>query len=222
MIRVVIADDHLMFRAGLSALLNSQPDIVVVGEASDGQSAVELTRQHLPDVVVIDLRMPGLDGIAATKVITSDEISSKPDHLTRVLVLSTFHDNEAVYGALRAGASGYVVKSAAPHNLVDAIYSVAGGNGWIDPEVATAVIEVLARLLRTTNSPKKLIQCLTRREEDVLKLMARGMTNAEIKDELFLSEATVKTHVSRIVAKTGSRDRTQAVVLAFQSGLVIP
>jgi DNA-binding NarL/FixJ family response regulator len=221
MIPVVVADDHLLFRAGLVALLSSRTDIRIVGEASDGQEAVALTRLHNPEVVVMDLRMPVLDGASASEIITTQ--GSPPNLLrSRVLILTTFDDDASVYGALRAGASGYLVKSAAPRLLVEAIHSVASGNGWIDPSIVSKVIAGFARFPRLPTSRVKVLESLTPREVEILKMVAHGMSNREIKESLILSDATVKTHVSHIIAKTGSRDRAHAVVLAYESGLVVP
>jgi DNA-binding NarL/FixJ family response regulator len=221
-ISVVVADDEAMIRAGIVMLLNAQPDIEVIGEASTGQEALDLARSHRPDVIVMDLRMPVLDGASATAILSQDETSLSDDRLTKVLILTTFNEDEAVHSALRAGASGFLLKYAAPRDLVDAVRSIANGGGWIDRRVAGKVIDALAKVPRQGERGKELLASLTRRESEILKLMAAGMANQEIKNQLFLSEATVKTHVARILMKTGSRDRTQAVVLAFRSGLIPP
>lgn len=221
-ITVIIADDQPLVRAGISMLLAAETDIHVVGEASDGREALKLVRARQPEVVVMDVRMPGMDGVAATRALTADDISSGPDQLTKVLVLTTFDDDEVVYGALRAGASGFLLKHAAPTDLIAAVRKVAAGEAWIDPAVARKVITAVAGLSDFSQGASELIERLTPREREVLVLMAHGLSNAEIRDRLVLSESTVKTHVARVVMKTGSRDRTQAVVLAYQSGLVIP
>lgn len=221
-ITVIIADDQPLVRAGISMLLAAESDIYVVGEASDGREALKLASALQPEVVVMDVRMPGMDGVAATRALTADDISSGPDQLTKVLVLTTFDDDESVYGALRAGASGFLLKHAAPTDLIAAVRKVAAGEAWIDPAVARKVITAVAGLSDFSQGASELIERLTPREREVLVLMAHGLSNAEIRDRLVLSEATVKTHVARVVMKTGSRDRTQAVVLAYQSGLVIP
>lgn len=221
-ITVVVADDQPLVRAGISMLLAAESDVRIAGEASDGREAVELATALQPDVVVMDVRMPGMDGVAATRKLTADDISSGPDRLTKVLVLTTFDDDEAVYGALRAGASGFVLKHAAPTDLIAAVRKVAAGEAWIDPAVARKVIAAVAGLGNVGHGASELVERLTPREREVLVLMAHGLSNAEIRDRLVLSEATVKTHVARVVMKTGSRDRTQAVVLAYQSGLVVP
>lgn len=221
-ISVVVADDQPLIRAGIVMLLTAEPDIVVVGEASDGRDAVELAAARRPDVVLMDIQMPGTDGIAATRALTADDASREADHLTKVLVLTTFDDDDAVYGALRSGASGFLLKHAAPGDLVVAVRKVAAGEAWIDPAVARKVIAALGGGNASGRRSPELIERLTPREREVLVLMALGLSNAEIRDRLVVSEATVKTHVARIVMKTGSRDRTQAVVLAYQSGLVVP
>jgi DNA-binding NarL/FixJ family response regulator len=219
-ISVVIAEDQPLVRAGISMLLSSEPGIDVVGQASDGREAITLASTLRPDVVVMDIQMPGMDGVSATRVLAND--SSECDHLTKVLVLTTFNDDEAVYGALRAGASGFLLKHAAPTDLIAAVRRIATGDAWIDPAVAGRVIAALATVKDANRVAPERIERLTPREREVLVLMAHGLSNGEIRDRLVVSEATVKTHVARVVMKTGSRDRTQAVVLAYQSGLVVP
>lgn len=229
MIRVLVADDQPLVRGGILMLLADHPDIEVVGEAAAGDEALELALQLRPDIVLMDLRMPGLDGVEATRRLTADDEmvirsdaalgSVNVDVVVKVLVLTTFNDDESVYSALTAGASGFVVKDAAPRYLVEALRTVAAGDSWLDPSVAAQVIRALGNVLRS-GPPPALLARLTNREREVLGLMARGLTNGDIRERLFLSEATVKTHVSRILTKTGSRDRSQAVVLAYQSGLV--
>lgn len=219
-IRIVVADDQPLVRAGIAMLLRAEPDLEVLAEASDGQEAVDLARTHRPDLVLMDARMPVLDGIAATRTITAG--STDPDHLTKVLVLTTFHDDDVVYGALRAGANGFLLKHAAPKDLITAVRTVAAGDAWIDPAVAGKVIAALAALPVPGHGVSQLLERLTPREREVLALLAHGLSSTEIKDRLVLSEATVKTHIARILIKTGSRDRTQAVVLAYQGGLVTP
>jgi DNA-binding NarL/FixJ family response regulator len=219
-ISVVIAEDQPLVRAGISMLLSSEPGIEVVGQASDGREAITLASTLRPDVVVMDIQMPNMDGVSATRVLAND--SSERDHLTKVLVLTTFNDDEAVYGALRAGASGFLLKHAAPTDLIAAVRKIATGDAWIDPAVAGRVIAALATVKDANRVAPERIERLTPREREVLVLMAHGLSNGEIRDRLVVSEATVKTHVARVVMKTGSRDRTQAVVLAYQSGLVVP
>ena len=217
--RVLVADDHGLIRAGVRMLLAAESDIEVIGEAATGDEAVALARDLRADLVIMDLRMPGLDGVEATRQLI-EEGGGGPDQLTRVLVLSTYKDDASVYDSLRAGASGFVVKDVAPRDLVPAVRSIAKGDSWIDPSVAGTVLAALRIAPAQRPVQSELVARLTAREREVLQLMAAGLSNAEIRDRLVLSEATVRTHVSRILMKTGSRDRSSAVVLAFQSRLV--
>lgn len=219
MIRVLVADDQALVRGGIVLLLSPHTDILVVGEASTGREAVAMARTLHPDVVLMDLRMPDLDGIAATRELTAD-VPERSDQLVKVLVLTTFNDDDSVVGALRAGASGFVVKDNAPTLLLTAIRAVAEGRDWLDPTVAGQVIRALQVTPVAGASSSGLVHQLTPREQEVLVLMAKGLSNSDIRQQLTVSEATVRTHVSRILMKTGSHDRTQAVVLAYQSGLV--
>jgi len=219
-IPIIVADDQAIVRAGIVMLLRAQENFEVVGEASDGRQAVDAARSLRPDVVVMDVRMPGMDGITATRLLAEDR--NDTDHLTRVLMLTTFKDDDAVYGALIAGASGFLLKHAAPRDLVTAVRRVAAGESYVDSAVLGTILGALRQLPRPGRDSPQLLQRLTPREREVLVLMAHGLSNAEITDRLYLSEATVKTHVARILMKTGSRDRTQAVVLAYQTGLVVP
>jgi DNA-binding NarL/FixJ family response regulator len=221
-ISVVVADDQPLVRAGIVMLIAAEPGIEVIGEASDGRQAIDLAQTLKPDIVLMDVRMPSTDGVAATRLLCSDPAGEGTDHLTKVLILTTFSDDEAIYGSLRAGASGFLLKHAAPHDLIAAIHKVAAGDAWIDPAVAGRIIATLAQSPAPGGLSSQPVERLTPREREVLKLMAHGLSNTEIKDRLVISDATVKTHVARIVMKTGSRDRTQAVVLAYQSGLVTP
>lgn len=224
-ISVLLADDEAMFRAGVAMLLRAEPDLDVVAEAGDGSEAVELARRFAIDVVVMDVRMPGMDGIAATRLLAE---AGEADRLTKVLVVSSHDGDDTVFGALRAGASGFLLKRKAPGELLDAIRHVARGDAWIDPAVAGRVIAALSAAPdQETEQPLHrqavdAVARLTAREKEVLALMAGGSTNLEIRRRLTLSEATVKTHVSRVLMKTGAHDRTRAVVLAYQSGLVTP
>lgn len=220
-ISVIVVDDEPIVRAGIVMLLRAQNDIDVVAESSDGAAAVALTREYHPDVVLMDVRMAGMDGVTATRLITDDDCQLSADHLTKVIVLTTFDDDEAVYGALRAGASGFLLKHAAPNDLVSAVRKVAAGDAWIDPGVTPKLIRAIAELPQAGYADRDVIGRLTPREREVLVLVAHGMSNREITDRLVLSEATVKTHVGRVLTKTGSRDRAQAVALAYQSGLVV-
>lgn len=217
-ISVVVADDQELIRAGIVMLLAAQPDITVLGEAADGNRVLALVAEHSPDVVLMDLRMPGIDGIEATRRLTADPVD--PDRPTRVLVLSTFADDDSVYPALRAGAQGYLLKHAAPQDLPTAIRRVAAGDAWLDPSIAGGVIERLAQVPERALDATELGNVLTPRELEVLALIAQGLSNRQISEKLFVSEATVKTHVARVIMKTGCRDRAQVVALAYQSGLV--
>lgn len=219
-ITVLVADDQPLVRAGLAMLLSAQPDLEVVGEASDGRETIQLAQRLRPDVVLMDLRMPVLDGAEATRVPVREQADS--DRLVKVLVLTTFNDDDAVYGALTAGASGFLLKHAAPADLVAAIRRVAAGESWIDPAVAGQVIKALSFQPVSQRNRSAVLERLTAREREVLSLLAYGLSVPEISERFVLSEATVKTHVARILIKTGSRDRAQAVTLAYQSGLVVP
>jgi DNA-binding NarL/FixJ family response regulator len=220
MITVLVADDQALIRAGIVLLLQAQPDIEVLAEAGDGAEAIVLAARHHPDVVIMDVRMPVLDGVSATRELCADRDPAAGESGPRVLVLTTFDDDEAVYGALLAGASGYLLKHAVPHDLVSAVRRVAAGDAWLDPAVAGAVIAALARTPRVGEASGELIGRLTAREREVLVLMADGLSNAEIADRLVVGEGTIKTHVSRVLMKTACRDRVQAVALAYRSGLV--
>lgn len=219
MIRVLVADDHPLVRGGIVMLLTAQDDIEVVGEAKTGAEALQLAATLLPNVVLMDLRMPDLDGATATRKLLDDP--PDPDHLPLILMLTTYSDDEAVYQALRSGASGFVTKDSAPTQLVMAIRAVVEQGSWLDPGIAGQVIDaVRASNFRGAQASSELVQRLTPREREVLCLLAQGFSAHEISSKLFLSEATVKTHIARILIKTGCRDRAQAVTLAYQSGLV--
>jgi DNA-binding NarL/FixJ family response regulator len=215
-IRVLVADDQAMVRAGFRMILDAEPDIEIVAEAADGAEAVELVGRYTTDVVLMDIRMPKLDGIEATRQVLARSES------TRVLVLTTFDLNEYVYEALRAGASGFLLKDAPPERLVEAIRVVASGEALLAPSITRRVIEEFASRPPPRDGLPPELEQLTARELDVLRLMARGRSNGEIAQELFLGETTVKTHVARILGKLRLRDRVQAVVLAYESGLVRP
>ena len=224
MIRVALVDDQAMVRVGLRMILESEPDIEVCCEAADGADAVELFAAHQPDVVLMDIRMPGVDGLTATSAVTR----AHPD--AKVVILTTFDDDEYLYGALRAGASGFMLKSADGDTLVNAVRVVASGEALLAPEVTRRVIEQFVRSPASpaagmpspaTPSPEA-IGDLSDRELEVLQHMARGLSNQEIAKELFVSATTVKTHVSHILTKLGVRDRVQAVVEAYESGIVSP
>jgi DNA-binding NarL/FixJ family response regulator len=216
-IRVVLAEDQPMVRAGFRALLDSRRDIEVVGEAGPGAQALEQVQTHRPDVVVMDIRMPEMDGLEATRRITTDPAVKQ----TRVLVLTTFELDEYVFGALDAGASGFLLKGGEPADLVHAIQVVAAGESLLAPSVTRRLIETyVSRPQAVTKINHDGLDELTAREREVLGLIARGLTNAEIAGALQLSPLTAKTHVSRILLKLGARDRVQLVVIAYQSGIV--
>jgi DNA-binding NarL/FixJ family response regulator len=217
-IRLVLADDVQMVRAGLRMLLSAEPDIEVVAEAADGHGAIAAVEALAPDVVLMDLSMPGMDGIEATSRIVAER-PNRADQLTRVLVLTSMNDEENLYGALRAGAHGYMLKHSSPDELADAVRRVASGDSWLDPAVIGRVVEAL-RLPSRRDGGREVARVLTPREQEVFRLVADGLSNDDIRRRLVLSEATVKTHVARILMKTGSRDRAAAVALAYRSGFV--
>src|SRR5689334_3924425 len=210
-IRVLVADDQSMVRAGFRMLLADEPDIDVVAEASNGREAISQAARFHPHVVLMDIRMPVLDGLEATRQILEDDDSA------RVLVLTTFNLDEYVYEALRAGASGFVLKDDPPEQLIAAVRTIAGGEALLSPTVTRGVIEKFTRLRRT--SPPQAVASLTDRELEVFRLIARGLSNAEIGQQLFITDTTVKTHVTRLLQKLDLRDRAQAIVLAYQTGL---
>ncbi len=220
--RVLLADDQPLIRAALAMLLENEPDIDAVDQAADGQQAVALARERGPEVVVMDVRMPLLDGVAATAAIVSAGLTSVSGAPVRVLVLTTYHVDDTVHAALRAGASGFLLKSAAPADLPAAIRAVAAGAAWLDPVVARGLLDAFAARPAPVAVSDQQLAALTRREREVLTLVAEGMSNVEIARRLFLGAATVKTHVGRAMAKLGARDRAQAVAIAYRSGLVTP
>ncbi|MFJ3962441.1 response regulator [Streptomyces sp. NPDC090036] len=216
-IKVMIADDQMMVRQGFTVLLNAQPDIDVVGQAVDGADAVAKVAELAPDVVLMDIRMPGMGGIEATSVITG-----VPDAAVKVLVLTTFDLDEYVYEALRAGASGFLLKDASADQLAEAVRVVAAGEALLSPNITKRLITEFSRLGAPRAPSRARIEALTERETEVLSLIAQGLSNAEISEHLVLAEQTVKTHVSRILVKLGLRDRTQAAVFAYETGLIRP
>ncbi|GAA4877326.1 response regulator transcription factor [Saccharopolyspora cebuensis] len=216
MIRVLVVDDQAMVRAGFAALLDAQPDVEVVGQAPDGAAGVELARAHRPDVVLMDVRMPVLNGIEATRALLDDAAEHRP----KVLMLTTFDIDDHVYAAIRAGASGFLLKDALPDELVAAVRVIAAGEALLAPTVTRRMIEHFARVPAPAPAPS--LDRLTEREREVLVLVARGLSNTEIAEALVIAEQTVKSHVSRIIAKLGVRDRVQAVVAAYDGGLVAP
>jgi DNA-binding NarL/FixJ family response regulator len=216
-VSVLIADDQALVRAGFRAILETQPDLKVVGEAVDGRDAVDLARLRRPDVVLMDIKMPSLDGLEATR-----RVVAEAGDTTAVLILTTFDLDEYVYAALRAGASGFLLKDAPPEQLIAAVHTLSGGDALIAPAITKRLIEQFARASPPSGASAAALEELTPRELEVLVLIARGRSNREIASELVLSEATVKTHVKRVLAKLGVRDRVHAVVLAYESGLITP
>jgi len=217
MIRVAIADDQTLVRSGFASLLDDVDDVVVVGEAADGEAAVRIAQQVRPDVFLMDIRMPGVDGLEATRRIVADPACRE----VRVVVLTTFELDEYVFAALRAGASGFLTKDVDADDLRQAIRLVAAGHALLSPSVTRTVVDAFAAAVPEPKRRERL-DLLTEREVEVLRLVARAMTNAEIAERLVLTEATVKSHVSAILRKLGLRDRVQAVVAAYDAGLVRP
>ena len=217
-VRIVVADDHQIVRNGFAALLDTQPDFTVVGTAEDGADAVRVCRETSPDIVLMDVRMPGMDGIEATRQLTESGTGGP-----RILILTTFDLDEYVYDALCAGASGFLLKDVTAERLFDAVRVVAAGDALLAPAVTRRLISEFTRLRPVQDAaPSAALSVLTPRETEVLRLVAEGLSNPEIARRLVVTEETVKTHVSRILAKLGLRDRTQAVVAAYESGLVVP
>jgi DNA-binding NarL/FixJ family response regulator len=217
MTSVLLADDDQLTRTGLRLIVESDPELTVVGEAADGLDAVHLARALRPDVVVMDIRMPGVDGLEATR-----RIVQAAEAGPRVLILTTFELDEYVFGALRAGASGFLLKRSSPEVLIEGIKVVAAGDGLLAPSVTRRLIREFARRPDPPTRQPASLATLTQREREVLSLVGAGLSNGELAARLFISEATVKTHVKRILMKLGLRDRVQAVVLAYEAGLVRP
>ena len=219
MIRVAVADDQALVRSGFAVLLRSADDVEVVGEASNGREAVELARRAGPDVMLMDIRMPEMDGLDATRHITSEQATES----TRVLILTTFDLDEYVFEALRAGASGFLLKDTLPDDLLAAVRVVADGEALLAPKVTRRLIEQFVQQpVAAPIEPHPGLRLLTDREREVLAAVARGLSNAEVAEQLFMSHATAKTHVSRLLTKLGARDRAQLVMLAYEAGVVVP
>lgn len=219
MIRVLLADDQALVRAGFRVLVDSDPDLEVVGEATNGEEAVQLADRYHPDVVLMDIRMPVMDGLAATRRICA----AKELTTTRVLILTTFEADDYVFEALRAGASGFLLKDTEPAELLEGVRVVARGDALLAPSVTRRLIaQVIEQPGRGPSTDRTRLAALTDREQEVLGCVAVGLSNEEIGEQLYLSPLTVKTHVSRILSKVGARDRTQLVVIAYESGLVTP
>ena len=216
MITVLIADDQALVRGGLRMILDAQDDLEVVGEAADGREALATVRELRPHVVLMDVRMPVLDGIAATRAVVAEQLPS------RVLVLTTFDHDEIVYDAMKAGASGFLLKTAPPAQLIEGVRTVAAGDALLGPTITRRLVESYVSRPRPGNSAPPQLEELTEREREVLVLIARGLSNGEIAERLFISEATVKTHVNHLFQKLGLSGRVQAVVLAYECGLVQP
>ncbi len=215
-LRVGVADDQTLVRSGFAMILDSEPDLEVVGEASDGREAIDLCRRRRPDVMLMDIRMPNLDGIEATRQICAD-----PDNSTSVLMLTTFDLDEYVYDAVRAGASGFLLKDTPADELIQAVRVLAAGDALLAPSVTRRLIEEFAAGTGDYATVPGLDE-LTERERDVLELIARGLSNGEIAERLYLGETTVKTHVSRVLTQLAVRDRVQAVIVAYESGIIRP
>jgi DNA-binding NarL/FixJ family response regulator len=214
--RVLIADDDDLMRAGLVELLTADPDIEIIGQASTGREAVERTRRLAPDVVLMDVRMPDLDGIAATRELSRTTCGA------RILILTTFEQDDYIFGALRAGASGFLLKRTRPEELIAAVHTIAAGDSLLSPSVTRRVIDRMAQQPLPELSAHGTLEALTPRERDVLELVARGLSNREIAAALVVEESTVRTHVKRILMKLNLRDRVQAVILAYEIGLNQP
>jgi DNA-binding NarL/FixJ family response regulator len=220
LIRVLLVDDEPIVRSGIAMLLSGEPDIEVIADVDGGPGAVDLAVLERPDVVITDVRMPGMDGVDLTRrIVAATGGDSSP---VKVLVLTTFHVDNAVYAALRAGASGFILKDAAPTELVAAVRAISAGEAWLDPAVARKLIDEFAARPETVLPSPAELHSLTNREREVLILVAHGLSNAEISDFLVVGEGTTKTHVSRIFAKLGFRDRAQAVATAYKVGLIRP
>ncbi|MBO0707491.1 MAG: response regulator transcription factor [Candidatus Dormibacteraeota bacterium] len=218
MISVLLADDQVMIRSGLRALLSAEADIDVVGEAGDGVEALESARRLGPDVVVMDIRMPVMDGVEATRRLAAD-----PDlERTRVLVLTTYDDDELVFQALRAGAGGFLLKDADPEDLVAGVRVLASGDALLAPSITRRLVEAFVARPEPALAPPSMMEPLTSREQEIVALVGTGLSNHEIAGRLFISPATARTHVSRAMGKIGARDRAQVVVFAYESGLVVP
>ena len=227
-IRVLVVDDQELVRLGFCVILDAADGITVVGEAANGEAAVSQVAAHAPDVVLMDIRMPGMDGLEATRLITRGAAAaprpagSGPATPPKVVMLTTFDLDDYVYEALRAGASGFLLKDSPRHDLIAAVRAAAVGDALLAPSVTRRLIEAFARRPPETSPSPSQLASLTARERDVLLLLARGRSNAEIASVLFVSEATVKTHVGNLLAKLGLRDRVQAVILAYETGIVVP
>lgn len=222
MIRVVVVDDEALIRAGIIMLVNAEKDLAVVAEAANGQEALTQVRIQRPDVVLMDVHMPGTDGVAATSAVIKEGLTSQSGRPIEVIILTHFHIDEEVYAALRAGASGFLLKDAAPTEICDAIRAVVAGEGWLDPAVTRRLInEFAARPEHDIPTPAEMAT-LTRKEREVLACLAQGLSNADVAERLSISKNTVRTHLARVMMKLGVREKAQAVAAAYQTGLVRP
>lgn len=217
-VAVLIADDEPLARAGIRTILGTDPEIELVGEAADGEEALRAAAEHQPDVILMDIRMPGMDGIEATRRLTEEIPEAGP----RVVILTTFDQDEHIYGALRAGASGFLLKDSPPEKLIEAVHTVVSGEALLAPSVTRRLIAEVAKSASVASRRPQELDQLTPREVEVLELVGRGLSNSEVASRLHVSEATVKTHVSRVLLKLGLRDRVGAVVLAYETGLLQP
>lgn len=222
MIRVVVVDDDRFARDAIATLVDAADDITVVGKAADGQEALTQARAQCPDVILMDVRMPGTDGVEATRNVIGEGLTTENGQPVKIIILTAYHVDDAVYAALRVGASGFLLKDAAPDEIVPAIRAVAAGDAWLNPAVTRQLIaEFNARPGQRPATPAQMAQ-LTPREREVLNLLAHGLSNAEVATTLFLSEATVRTHLANLMKKLQAREKAQAIIAAYQSGLVRP
>jgi DNA-binding NarL/FixJ family response regulator len=219
-IRVVVVDDQPLVRAGIAMLLNAEDDIAVVAEAANGEDALTQARDQRPDVILMDVRMPGLDGVAATRAVIDQKLTAHNGQPIKVIILTTYHLDEAVTAALRAGAVGFLLKAAAATEIVAAIRAVVAGEAWLDPRITPGIIANIIRQPDQQGPTSAEMAKLTSREREVLALLAQGLSNAEAAAHLFIAEPTVKTHLARVMKKLGLREKAQAVAAAYQAGLV--
>jgi DNA-binding NarL/FixJ family response regulator len=221
-IRVVVVDDEALIRAGIIMLVNAEKDLAVVAEAANGQEALTQVRIQRPDVVLMDVHMPGTDGVAATSAVIKEGLTSQSGRPIEVIILTHFHIDEEVYAALRAGASGFLLKDAAPTEICDAIRAVVAGEGWLDPAVTRRLINEFAARPEHDIPTSAEMAALTRKEREVLACLAQGLSNADVAERLSISKNTVRTHLARLMMKLGVREKAQAVAAAYQTGLVRP
>lgn len=219
-IRVIVVDDQPLARAGIKMLVQTEKDIDIIAEASDGEEALIQARAERPDVLLMDVRMPGTDGVEATRTVISEGLTRQDGQPIGIIILTTYDVDEAVYAALRAGASGFVIKDAAPAEIVAAIRAVAGGEAWLDPTITRRLLDEFSTRSEPYTAASAQMNLLTPREREVLILLAEGLTNSAVSNKLHISEATVKTHLAHVMTKLGVSDKTKAVIAAYRSGLV--